>query len=175
MFELLLPLVASSSLGWACFRAVRRDRPVALGAAVMGVVLGGAWAAAGTSAWAEGGPEMNVLALTGSYGLGAAVAFLFSGGRGAKYAALVGAGVTAVLAGYFYFHGMQELEAVLRNVVDPRDAEVIRAGSRVELMRLVQLGGALVVTTSLLLLKRPSTPTGLTGATLSSRLHSSSL
>jgi hypothetical protein len=46
MFELLaLPLVALAATGWSLARAMRGDRPVAVGAAVTAWVAGAAWAA----------------------------------------------------------------------------------------------------------------------------------
>lgn len=165
---MLVQIAALSSLGWASYRALRGDRPVAIGAAVMGLVLAGPWAAAGTAAWREGGPQMNVLTLIGSYGLGAATAFRLSRGRAARFAAMASATLTTVFAGYFYFHGLQELDEVLRGVSEPRVAEIIRGGSHDELLRLVQLASALVVVTALLL-KPPTIPFG---ATFQSHLHS---
>ena len=143
---LLVPLVAVSSLGWSVVCALRGDRAVAIGAAVMAGTLG--LAAGSTSArleaWAEGGPGMSALALVGSYGLGAAAAFLVSGRTGARWAALVCLILTGALSAFFYFDGLSEIEEVLRQVNNPIDAASIREGSRAELMRLVELGGALI-------------------------------
>ncbi len=94
---------------------------------------------------------MNVLALTGGCALGAAAAFFLSRKAGAKWAAIVAVSVTAVLSGFFYVDGLREMEEVLRQVADVRDAELIRQGSRVELLRLIELGGVLIAFTALML------------------------
>ena len=161
---LALPFVALVSFGWSLISAARGNRAVAVGAAVMSTVLGVASAAHAlpVMAWLEGGYGMNVIALTGSYALGCAAAFLVSRSPGAKWAALLTSGATALLCGFFYLQGLQELEEVLRQVVDPRDAELIRGGSRAELLRVIELGGTLISATALVLvIKRPSalTPT----------------
>lgn len=146
MFELLaLPLVALAATGWSLARAMRGDRPVAVGAAVTACVAGAAWAASSVplEAWLEGGPGMTVLALVGSYGLGAAAAAFVSRAPGARMAALLSAATTVGLCGFFYVDGMQGLEETLRHVEDPMDAAIIREGSRGELLRLLVLGGAL--------------------------------
>jgi hypothetical protein len=92
-----------------------------------------------------------VLALTGSYALGSAAAFLSSRSAGAKWAALAAATLTAGLSAFFYVDGLREMEEVLRQVVDPHDAEMIREGSKAELLRLLELGGVLVGATVILL------------------------
>lgn len=154
MFENLILFFAASSLGWSLINVARRNRPVAVGAAISATVLCGAFV--GTTlplmAWVEGGYGMNVLALSGSYALGAAGAFLLSGKSGAKWAALVAAGVTAVLAGAFYADGLREIDEVLRQVTDVHDAELIREGSRGELLRLLELAGLFVLSTALILI-----------------------
>jgi hypothetical protein len=153
MLEALLLLLAASSCGWALINAKRGERPVAVGAAVTSTMLGVAFA--GTTlpvmAWIEGGFGMNVLALPGGYALGAAAAFLLSGKPKAKGAAFIAAGVTAALSVFFYVNGLREMDEVLRQVTDLHDAELIREGSRGELLRLLELGGVLITSTALLL------------------------
>lgn len=146
MFELVaLPLVALAATGWSLARAMRGDRPVAVGAAVTAFVAGAAWAASSVplAAWLEGGPGMTVLAVVGSYGLGAAAAAFVSRAPGARMAALLSAAATVGLCGFFYVDGMRGLEEALRHVEDPMVATIIREGSRSELLRLLVLGGAL--------------------------------
>lgn len=153
MLEALIPILAVASFGWSLINALRGDQPVAVGSAATATVLGVAFAGntLPVMAWIEGGFGMNVLALTGGYALGAAAAFFLSRKAGAKWAAIVAVSVTAGLSGFFYVDGLREMEEVLRQVADVRDAELIRQGSRVELLRLIELGGVLIAFTALML------------------------
>ncbi len=154
--EFTLTALAAASTAWSVASARRGSKAVARGAATMAAVLGlsamASWWA--FMPWLEGGVGMPVVSLVGSYALASAVASRVSGSRGARWAAAVGAMVTAAVGVFFFRDTMVEIDAILRNVA-PRDAELIREGSRGEVMRLLQWSGALTLATLATLVVRP--------------------
>lgn len=158
---LVLSGVCVTSLGWAAWSLRRKDRSVAAGAATMSAVTGLAWLAGQTrlEAWAEGGWGMDLLALTGGYALGAAVAYRRSGSRGSLAAALLASAFTATLGGVLYWDATRILEEVLRNA-DPAAASAILAAAHSEALRLVGLAAGLVLTCALALTLRRPPPSG---------------
>lgn len=140
--SILLPSLAFLAGTWAVVSAVRRQRAIAAGAATSAAVLTAAWLASSLGPWLEGGWGMGVLAVTGSYALGAAVASRRSSSPGPRRAALVALAVTVVASVGFYAQALAVVDEAVRHA-PPDVAQRIREAGAAEAARTVQLGGLL--------------------------------
>ncbi len=148
-----LPTLAVVSAGWAAFNLRRRNPSIGLGALASCGVLSAAWAASFTNFWREGGWTMAIVAITGAYAVGSAVAARVAKREAPRLAAWLALVVTVILAGAARHGAMIDLEAATRNV-SPEDARLILAVGSSEAWRPVQLSLLLGVVAAALLLRR---------------------
>ena len=152
----LVPSLAALAAAWSGASFVRGQHAIAAGAATTSAVLAVSWAAAATrlGPWLEGGYGMSVLALCGSYALGAAMAARLSPGRGPRVAALAGVALTFVGAALFYGEAVSAVDEAVRHAA-PETAALIRAAGRAEAVRTLEWGGLLGALTLALLVRPP--------------------
>lgn len=141
-------LATVALLVWAgvCLRKGKAERATAAGALAMAAVTGAGLVAEqlGVAFWVEGGAAMPWIALCGGYAVGTATASRLSGSHPARLAAIIGSLFTVVLGALFYRYELSVAEEIVKNA-SPHDAQIILEGTRAEVAKLVQLGGALAV------------------------------
>ena len=156
MLDIVIPSLAVLAAAWTLVSALRRQRAIAAGAATSTAVLSLAWAAGALNfdPWMEGGFGMNLLAIAGSYTLGAAVASRLSPSRGPRMAAIVGVVLTALAGAGFYVQGLVVVDEAVRRA-EPEVAAMIREAGAAEAVRTVQLAGIVGGLALAIMLTRP--------------------
>ena len=156
MLDTVIPSLAVLAAAWTLVAALRRQRAIAAGAATSTAALALAWAAAASNfgPWMDGGFGMNLLAIAGSYTLGAAVASRLSTSRGPRGAAIVGVALTALAGIGFYGQALAAVDEVVRHA-EPEVAALIREAGAAEAVRTVQLAGIVGVLALAIMLTRP--------------------
>ena len=156
MLDIVIPSLAVLAAAWTLVSALRRQRAIAAGAATSTAVLSLAWAAGALNfdPWMEGGFGMNLLAIAGSYTLGAAVASRLSSSRGPRMAAIVGVVLTALIGAGFYVQALVVVDEAVRHA-EPEVAALIREAGAAEAVRTVQLAGIVGGLALAIMLTRP--------------------
>ncbi len=154
----LLPFLTIVAALFGARHLTRGHRPEGHGALAASAVLGLSALAEGLEldAWLEGGWWMGLVAMSGAYAVGSAVASRLTRAPGPRRAALVALGLTLAFGGAVRWYEVAEAREVVQHAA-PEDRDLILEGASREAWRPVQFAGLLAGLTALLLMGRRTT------------------